>query len=107
MRSFVAWGVCGVAHINQRKKHTQGGFGFRVRVLATWQDRMTSQRVRNEVRRGREAVEAVGRKEEKRRKKEGGKTVSKTSAVAVGGFALRCWGLARVGGRWLTVGIGS
>ncbi len=48
----------------------------RVRVLATWQDRMTSQRVRNEVKRGREALEA-GRKEEKRRKKEGGKTVSK------------------------------
>ncbi len=44
--------------------------------MATWQDRMTSQRVRNEVRRGREALGA-GRKEEKRRKKEGGKTVSK------------------------------
>ncbi len=48
----------------------------RVRVLATWQDRMTSQKVRNEVRRGREVLEA-GRKEEKGRKKEGGKTVSK------------------------------
>jgi hypothetical protein len=37
---------------------------------------MTSQRDSNEVRKGGEALEA-GRKEEKRRKEEGGKTVSK------------------------------
>jgi hypothetical protein len=87
--------------------NTQALEEFRVRVLATWQDRMTSQRVRNEVRRGREAVGVVGRKEEKGGKKGRRKNSQQRSAAAVGGFALRCWGLARAGGRWLAVGMGS
>ena len=54
--------------------------------MATWQDRMTSQRVRNEVRRGREVSEA-GRKEEKRRKKGGKRKEEKQSAKV----SSRCW----------------